>query len=88
MVEGVEERGERGKKGRDQNAIFYAEDGMVASSDPQWTQGDFITLVGLFDRVGLRTNFRKTVSMVCCLCQAAGNQLDVAYGIRMTGEIP
>ena len=34
MVEGAEERGERGKEGRHQNALFYAENGMVPSSDP------------------------------------------------------
>ena len=30
MVEGAEERGERGQEGRHQNALFYADDGMVA----------------------------------------------------------
>ena len=68
MVEGAEERGERGQEGRNQNDLFYADDGMVASSDPQWLQGDFSTLVGLFDRVGLRTKVRKTVGMVCRPC--------------------
>ena len=34
MVEGTEERGERVQEGRNQNAIFYAEDVMVASSNP------------------------------------------------------
>ena len=33
MVEGAEERGERGKEGRYQNELLYADDGMVASSD-------------------------------------------------------
>ena len=59
---------------------------MVALSDLRWLQGAFITLVGLFDRVGLWNNVRKTVGMVCLPCQAAGNQLEVAYGRRMTGE--
>ena len=65
MVESAEERGERGKEGRHQAALFYEDDGMVASLDPHWIQGAFITLVGLFDRVGLQNNVRKTVSMVC-----------------------
>ena len=55
---------------------------MVASSDSQWLQGSFSKLVGLFDRVGLQTNFRKTVSMVCRLYQAAGTHLE-----RRTGDI-
>ena len=86
MVEGVEERGKRGQEGMHQNSLFYADDVMVASSDPRWLQGAFSTLIGLFDRVGLQTNFRKTVSMVCRPFQAAGTQLEVSYGQRMTGE--
>ena len=61
---------------------------MVASSDPRWLQGAFNTLVGLSDRVGLRTNFGNIVGMVCCPCQAAVNQPEAAYGRRITGEGP
>ena len=61
---------------------------MVASSDPRWLQGAFNTLVGLFDRMGLRTNVRKIVGMICRPCQAAGNLLEAAYGRRITGEGP
>ena len=88
MVEGVEERGERGQEGRHQNALFYADDVMVASSDPRWLQGAFSNLVGLFDRVGLRTNVGKTVGMVCHPCQAAGTQLEASYRRQITGEGP
>ena len=31
-----EKRGERGNEGRHQAALFYAEDSMVALSDPHW----------------------------------------------------
>ena len=65
MVEGAKERGKRGKEGRHQNALIYADDGMVASSEPRWLQGEFSTLVILFDRVVLRNNVGKTVKMVC-----------------------
>ena len=81
----AEERVKLGKEGRHQADLFYADDGMVASSDPRWLQGDFNTLVGLFDRVGLRTNVGKTVIMVCHPCQAAGNLLEEVYGRRVTG---
>ena len=64
MADGAEERGERGQDGRHQNAILYANNVMVAFSDPLWIQGAFSSLVGLFDRVGLQTNFRKTVGIV------------------------
>ena len=88
MVEGAEDRGEHGKEGRHQNVLFYADNGMVALSDPQWIKGKFCTLVGLFNRLGLWTNVRKTVGMVCRPCQAAGTQSEAAYGQRMMGEGP
>ena len=37
-VEEAETRGERGREGRHQAVLFYADDGMVASSDPRWLQ--------------------------------------------------
>ena len=65
MVKSAEERGEREQEGRHQAALFYADDGMVASLYSCWIQGAFSDLFGLFDMVGLRTNVGKTVSMVC-----------------------
>ena len=64
-IVGAEEQSESGQEGRHQAPLLYADGGMVASSDPRWLQVAFNTLVGLFDRVGLRTNFGKTVGMVC-----------------------
>ena len=87
VMEEAEARGETGREGRHQAALFYADDGMVASSDPAWLQGAFTALVGLFDRVGLRTNVGNTVSMVCHPCQAtAGNRTQDVYGRRLMGE--
>ena len=54
-VEEVETRGERGREGRHQAALFNANDGMVAPSNPCWLQWAFATLVGFFDRVGLKS---------------------------------
>ena len=84
----AETRGEREREreGRHQAALFYSDDGMIASSDPQCLQWAFTQLVGLFDRVGLNTNTIKTVSMTCRPCTAAGNRLEEAYGRLMTGE--
>ena len=64
VIAGAEEQSERGQEGRHQAALFYADDGMVALSDPRWLQGALNTLVGLFDRVDLHTKVRKTVGMV------------------------
>ena len=65
VIADAEERGELGKEGRHQAALFYTDDGMVASSDPRWLQGAYNTLVGLFERVGMRTNVGKKDGMVC-----------------------
>ena len=59
----AEKQGERGNEGRHQDALFYVDDGMVASSDPHWLQWAFDTLVSIFEIVGLLTNVGKTVSM-------------------------
>ena len=58
---------------------------MVASSDPVWLQGAFNALVGLFDRVGLRTNVGKTFSMFCHPYPAAGNLTTEAYRRKIMG---
>ena len=68
IMEEAEARGETGREGRHQAALFYVNDGMVVSLDPAWLPGSFTALVGIFDRVGLMTNIRKTVSMVCHPC--------------------
>ena len=88
MVGGTEDRGGRGQEGRHKNSPFYADDDMVTSLDPQWLQGAFSTLVGLFDRVVLWTNVRKKVGMVCRPCQAAVAHSEAVYGRRITGEGP
>ena len=36
VVEGSEDQGERGQEGRHQAALFYADNGTVASSDLRW----------------------------------------------------
>ena len=65
----AEAKGETGREGRHQSAVFYADDGMVVSSDPAWLQGAFNALIAIFHRVGLLANVGKTVSMVCHPCQ-------------------
>ena len=85
-VEEAETRGERGRDSSHQAALFYADDGMVALSNPRWIQWSFTTLVGLFDREGLKMNMGKTVSMICRSCPVVGNRLEAAYGHTMTGE--
>ena len=56
LVDEAEGKGETGREGQHQSAVFYADNGMVVSSDPAWIQGAFNSLVAIFDRVGLLTN--------------------------------
>ena len=44
---------------------------MLVSSDSRWLQWAFATLVGLIDRVGLKTNVGNMVSMTCRPCRWA-----------------
>ena len=82
----TEEKGETGREGRHQLVVFYADDGMVVSSEPAWIQGAFSALVAIFDRVGLRTNVGKTVSMACHPCRAgSGNRTEAGCSRRLTG---
>ena len=59
---GVQERLEREVLHR--TAFFYMESSLVASTDPECMQGEFETITGLFERVGLQTNTSKTVGML------------------------
>ena len=53
VVQEAERRGERGREGRHQAALFYADDGMLASSDPQWLQWAFTQIVGGLDNASM-----------------------------------
>ena len=85
MVERAGGQGGRGQEGRHKDSLI---DDMMAWSEPGWLQREFITLIGLFDRVGLRKNSGKTVVMVFRQCQVVGNQSEAAYEQRMTSTGP
>ena len=47
-------------------ALFYADDGYIASTDKELLQESIMDiLIELFERVGLRTNTKKTLGMTC-----------------------
>ena len=50
---------------------------MVASKEPEWLQGTFDTLNGMFDRVGMQTDVGKMDKMVCRPFQAEVSHLEV-----------
>ena len=43
--------------------VFYADDGMIGSRNPEWIQGDINVLIGVFIRVGLMENIAKYKTM-------------------------
>ena len=45
--------------------LFYADDGLLVSTNPELLQKAFDILSNLFDRMGLHTNAKKTKAMVC-----------------------
>ena len=59
---------------------------MVASTDPGWIQIELEMLMGLFNRMGLKTNTQKTVGMVFQPCWAVGIRADKAYESLIMGE--
>ena len=83
MVGSADKQSRHRQEVRHQNALFYADDGMVATSDPRWLQGKFSTLVGLSDKVSLKNNVGKTLGMVCRPCQATGTQSEAVYRKRI-----
>ena len=76
-----------GKYGAEgEGRVFYAYDRVVAYTNPGWIQTVFDTLTGLFDRVGLKTTFKKTVVVVCHPFWEAGVRADESYTRRMMGK--
>ena len=64
----------------------YAKYGLITSMRATGLQRVFDTLMELFDRVGLRTNVAKTVSMACQIFRVLGVHSSEAYRLWMTGE--
>jgi hypothetical protein len=66
-------------------AMLYADDGLLASNQPDIFQGGTDYLVDLFERVGLNAKTSKTKSMTCDTRPEQGPISDHAYKHRMTG---
>ena len=64
-------------------AIFYADDGLIASRAPKTLQKAVDLLTGLFDRVGLQTNATKTKAMNFVPGKIRIALMEAAYRARM-----
>ena len=69
-------------------AYLYAGNGLVALTQPKRLQRTFDVLAGLFDRVVLRTNALKTVSIDCQTYHTPGHISLEAYERWTTGTGP
>ena len=58
--------------------LFYADDGLVASTDPVCLWGLFSPLTRLSDRVGFRKHFGQRVGMLYHPCCAVRTQPEAA----------
>jgi len=71
---------------QDNQAFFYADDGLIGSTDPEWLQEAFNFLTELFERVGLKTNTNKTKAMICHPGSIATQQSTAGYRHRTLYE--
>jgi hypothetical protein len=60
-------------------AIFYVDDAYLALRDPDFLQRALDVLVGLFPRVGLETNMKKTQTMICTPGRICTQLLKASY---------
>ena len=67
-------------------AFLYLDDGLAVSTNPYWQQGAFDTLIRVFIRVGIRTNVRKKVGILCRPFRAVLMKLEADYKRWMMGE--
>ena len=70
------------------NICFYAYDGRIAGKYLIWVQAALITMVRIFERVGLQTNLDKTKAMICMTGFIWGQQGAEVYKRQATGEGP
>ena len=66
-------------------ALFYADDGFIATRDPALLDEALAILVDLFERVGLRTNTKKTEVMICTPGKIRTRLSDTSYYRRYAG---
>ena len=85
----TEEAMERlGLSTQDLVAYFYADDGLLAATQPRRLQRALNILTILFGQVFLRENMQKTMIMACQICHAYDMMLVEAYERRKTGTGP
>lgn len=68
--------------------LFYADDGLIGTTNATWLSNAFSVLVTLFRRIGLETNFTKTAMMVHHSRPPRTMISSTAYRRKITGQGP
>ena len=66
--------------------MLYVDNVRIVGHNPVWVQMALTVVVGMFDRVGLKTNLGKTKSILCTPGFIRGKQGVAAYNRRVKGE--
>jgi hypothetical protein len=70
------------------SALFYADDGKLAGSNPSLVQTGLDLFVQLFRRIGLELNATKTQTMICLGPKPLGHMSTMAYKRRFDQSFP
>ena len=65
--------------------VFYADDVIMGSQDPEWIQGAIDVLIGLFYRVGLMANVAKYNTMTFQLGAIHTGMSEEDFSCRSSG---
>ena len=66
--------------------VFWAENGIIGSRDPEWLQGALNVLIGLIHQIGLMENFAKSQMMMCQLGEIRLGMSEEVVGWKSTGK--
>ena len=66
--------------------IFYADDSLIGSQDPEWLQGAINVLIGILHRVSLMPNIVNSNTMTCQPVDICTGMSEENFSQRSTGE--
>ena len=65
--------------------VFYMDNGLLGSRDPDWLQVSLNILIGLFRKIVLASNVAKSNTMICHPGAIRSSMSHEAFGRRSTG---
>ena len=86
MVDAVVRRCRHQKQDTEETTLFYADDGVLAGTDPMELQGSLDIITKGFASLGLKMNAQKTEFMIATGKSRAGRMSTRAYNRLVTGS--